>query len=139
MNTTTSPTELPAVPGSGLGPHTPGPWRWYEPDDETTMAMLVGPLFDPNVRYSERQHEVCDFGDCEQYYPSNGTEPSDADKALIAAAPDLLAACVRFLNPTDEGPTLDTIIRAAVAKALGQNDLAHSQKGRERGPTITQD
>lgn len=85
------------------------------------MATLVGPLFDPNVRFWERQHEVCNFGDREQYYPTAGTEPSDADKALIAAAPDLLAACVRFLNPTDEGPTLDTIIRAAVAKAFGQN------------------
>jgi len=102
--------------------YTPGPWRWYTPDDGTSNAMLVGPRFDPNATYLKREHEVCNFGDREQFYPTDGTEPSDADKALIAAAPDLLAACLRFLNPTDEGPMLDTIIRAAVGKALGQGD-----------------
>lgn len=45
-----------------------------------------------------------------------------ANARLIAAAPDLLAACVRYLNPTDEGPRLEDIIRAAIAKALGQNN-----------------
>jgi hypothetical protein len=78
-------------------------------------------LYDTSLKSWERKQEICNFGNDETYYPTEGVEPSDADKLLIAAAPDLLAACLRVLNPTDEGPTLDTIIRAAVAKALGQN------------------
>ena len=101
---------------------TPGPWRWYKPDNDTAMASLVGPLFDPKEPYFKQQHKVCDFGDCEQFYPTEGTEPSDADKALISAAPDLLAACICFLDSTNEGPTLETIVRDAVAKALGPNN-----------------
>lgn len=88
--------------------HTPGPWKYDGPhpvvDAETncfsiyhgdgiSVAMVI---FMPG----EDDREQC-----------------RADAALISAAPDLLAACQRFLNPTEEGPRLEDIIRAAVAKA----------------------
>lgn len=60
---------------------TAGPWSWQE-QDGTDMPILRGP----------NGESICDFGSCRQYYPSEGTPPDEADRALIAAAPDLLAA-----------------------------------------------
>jgi hypothetical protein len=107
--------------------HTPGPWRWLSGAEtgrehsNCYLSSLVGPLYDASVKSHERRQEICNFGNDETYYPMEGMEPSDADKLLIAAAPDLLAACLRVLNPTDEGPRMEDIVSAAVAKALGQN------------------
>lgn len=53
---------------------TPGPWEWVDPGD-TYMPVLTG-----------ETANVCDFGDSEQFYPIEGTPPSDADCAFIAAA-----------------------------------------------------
>lgn len=45
--------------------------------------------------------EIMSFGDNTEYYPTEGCGPNDANAALIAAAPQLLAACRAW----DEGFT----------------------------------
>lgn len=111
--------------------HTPGPWRWLKSeelnlaDSNCHMARLVGPLYDTTVNDEwHRQNLVCHFGNDESYYPEEGTEPSDADKALIAAAPDLLEALEELLNTpfdSDIKTRLAVINKAnaAIAKAKG--------------------
>ena len=70
--------------------HTKGPWKWEE-QNGSTMPMLWG--LGDNL--------VCSFGDCETYYPTEGTPPEDADRLLIAAAPDLLEAAEEVLKYVD--------------------------------------
>ena len=74
---------------------TEGPWEWrkleYDEDDsDTEMPWLDCAGDDP----------VMDFGDCEQYYPTEGTPPNEADAEFIAAArqdvPKLLAEVERL-------------------------------------------
>lgn len=97
--------------------HTPGPWHWVEDMDNCsgTMAKLVG----------SDGREVCDFGDCTQYYPTEGTEPEQPDMDLIAAAPDLLAAlrdCLEFLEKDVRSSYSEPEkkkARSAIAKAVG--------------------
>lgn len=63
--------------------HTPGPWHWDDGDPlDNLMPRLV----------SESGEVVCDFGDCTQYYPTEGTPPDEFNARLIAAAPELLSA-----------------------------------------------
>lgn len=94
---------------------TKGPWKWVEFPKETTMARLMG----------NDDAIVCHFGDSESYYPIEGTEPSEADKALIAASPDLLKAVKTalefFYNPTSfHIPSVEQIYKNAIAKAEGK-------------------
>ncbi|MFZ7945721.1 hypothetical protein [Neobacillus sp. 19] len=73
---------------------TPGPWVWEkfaldEDDWDTEMPWL-----------GNATESVMDFGDCEQYYPTQGTPPNDADAEFIAHArqdvPKLLAEVARL-------------------------------------------
>lgn len=113
--------------------HTPGPWRWLDASQanckfgEHDLARLVGPLYDVTVNDLNpgRVHEVCSFGNSETYYPTEGTEPSEADKRLIALAPEFFAELK--LTPHDaechpsEGIHSDRCqrVRALIAKAEG--------------------
>lgn len=71
--------------------HTPGPWYWGK---------------DPKGRFSEPYllagdgTVICHFGDDEEYYPTEGDIPSEANARVIAAAPDLLAyaECMEAFN-----------------------------------------
>jgi hypothetical protein len=97
--------------------HTPGPWNWEaDPvkDDPTGR-----------VRY-----QVTTTGKTitRVYYSSyeGGPTNAEADAKLIAAAPDLLAACEKFVEmfgpielPDTEGATWLANVRAAIAKARG--------------------
>lgn len=99
--------------------HTPGPWvfvpegiedKWGDTDD---MGGFYGP----------RGEQVCHFGDCTTYYPSNGEPPSEADARLMAAAPELLAFAQAYVNTFPESPVtwrLLEMARAAIAKATGE-------------------
>lgn len=56
---------------------TPGPWEWVE---NATGKGTQGGI---KARHNA---SVCDFGDAEKYYPTEGMEPSAADAAYIVAA-----------------------------------------------------
>jgi hypothetical protein len=75
------------------------------------------------------EDRICDFGFDTQYYPSEGTPPNAADRALIAAAPDLRKVvhdlCVTFAyvpqeNLYDALRQLYDKARAALEKADGR-------------------
>lgn len=106
--------------------HTPGPWKlvpWQDDprSDSGDLLRIVG----------SNGSEVCYFGNPDSYYPTSGTEPSDQDARLIAAAPDLLAACEMVIKRwtfdvnqqhthTWHGLTdCAVVICAAIAKATG--------------------
>jgi hypothetical protein len=101
--------------------HTPGPWHWV-PANKTTsdLAKLVG----------ENGMEVCNFGNDETYYPTEGMVPSAPDADLIAAAPALLDAleglCARWQGNPDNYAHGEQIkeARAAIAKATGKEMAA---------------
>jgi hypothetical protein len=86
--------------------HTPGPWQWKD-GEYPDMPELVSPA-----------GSVCWFGNDEQYYPTCGEPPSGADMALIAAAPDLLAALRNFVDGCSTSVDAGAVGRAAIAKAL---------------------
>jgi hypothetical protein len=94
-----------------MSKHTAGPWVWVADDQ---CAKLVG-----------ADGDVCDFGDATMYYPTAGNAPNAFDSALIAAAPDLLAALkgVMFALECEDGdPDWNERVRAchdAIAKAEG--------------------
>lgn len=82
--------------------HTPGPWRWVTPKGQSNLLALVGSGFrDDQSRY-EGDSQICNFGNDEPYYPTEGMEPNEADRALIAAAPDLVAALGQLLNVAED-------------------------------------
>jgi hypothetical protein len=84
--------------------HTPGPWAYEQESDNSA-----------------------DFWVFQAHGPTRvAVEVSERDAALIAAAPDLLAALQRIIRAADRMPIdspLDGIIdeaRAAIARATGQ-------------------
>lgn len=97
--------------------HTPGPWNWVPSPHATHPDM--------GAFFSEGGQRVCWFGDAEQYYPSQGEPPSDADARLIAAAPDLLEAlegCIPQLELGNGEAEHIKAARAAIARARGEQD-----------------
>jgi hypothetical protein len=68
-----------------VGRHTPGPWEWKDGEYADTPELAA-----PTGR-------VCWFGNDEQYYPTCGEPPNEADMTLIAAAPELLE-CLRAVE-----------------------------------------
>lgn len=73
------------------------PWVWEKSDDSEKLLRLLDA--DGGL--------VCDFGDSTQYYPTSGIEPNEAECALIAAAPDLLAALTALAQIADAGADAD--------------------------------
>lgn len=75
---------------------TPGPWT-FVPESGT-------PGHDDNdmggIRTADHKW-VCDFGNGTHYYPTEGTPPSVADGALMAAAPEMLHALYEVDNASD--------------------------------------
>ena len=87
--------------------HTPGPWFWhYGIDGDTKMDVLTSST-----------SKVCDFGDCETYYPIEGTPPNEADAKLIAAAPELLEALIEVVAISDRKHDAWDKAKAAIKKA----------------------
>jgi len=94
---------------------TPGPWVWVEEPEliGSEMPKIVG----------ANGELVCDFGSCEQYYPTEGDPPSGADKYLMVAAPELLEAledAIQYLEPLLPDEAL-VPHRAVIAKAKGES------------------
>ena len=94
--------------------HTPRPWHWDAGDPYLRMGGIMGP----------DGEWVCHFGDYETYYPTAGDPPSDADRALMLAAPDLLSALRELVyQRSGEGYNSDPVLiaaREAIAKAKGR-------------------
>lgn len=68
--------------------HSPEPWKYIECMTQSGQ----------NARYSElggivdaNGSPICWFGNSEQYYPTNGDEPSPEDMGRILACVNLLA------------------------------------------------
>ena len=57
---------------------TQGDWHWKDLTDARNSLMNI--LEDGNGK------EILNFGDSEPYYPTEGSEPSDADAIVIANA-----------------------------------------------------
>ncbi len=99
--------------------HTPGPWIWA--DD--------GNLYNAEARQRYEKAVAEDrWDDAEYLEPIAQTVggcygPRGADKMLIAAAPDLLAACKAFFD-SEEGDEwkAERAMMAAIAKAEGTRD-----------------
>ena len=101
--------------------HTPGPWHW------------VGNTLEP-VDKDPKLSSVFSILDAEGGYGFLGSDSKqthaeiDADRTLIAAAPDLLEALRRIANgytkgmePSDIEAQFREIAREAIAKATGDH------------------
>tara|TARA_R110000751_G_scaffold76357_5_gene153931 strand:- start:249 stop:506 length:258 start_codon:yes stop_codon:yes gene_type:complete len=60
---------------------TQGDWQWARRD--TTKRLISSELM---KLHNGMGVEICDFGNDEQYYPTEGAEPTDADALIIANA-----------------------------------------------------
>ena len=102
--------------------HTPGPWRTVQEADYEPPEMSVCMIVENAVpdRDETAIHIAFAFG-C--------TEQAQADARLIAAAPELLAACETAIHALrlsescqDEINDATDLIRAAIAKARGEKE-----------------
>jgi hypothetical protein len=70
--------------------HTPAPWNWnWQPSNDVEDM--------PELRGGNNEI-IMDFGNCAQYYPTEGSAPNEANAKLIAAAPELLEALVAMVE-----------------------------------------
>lgn len=98
--------------------HTPGPWRWDKgvDDDPTRCFVTQGIQGQPEYVIAEIQNGAP--GDC--------LETEEANARLIAAAPDLLAACKEFVRKCECGEAKSVRsyaqMAAAIAKAEGRDE-----------------
>lgn len=92
-----------------MNTHTPGPWVWTEYDEESNRLPILK---------NSSGTEVCNFGADTSYDQVSGSEPESADRNLIAAAPDLLAALIDLADGYSMGGAKRA--REAIAKATGE-------------------
>lgn len=73
---------------------TKGPWCIKEKEKYSEELIVI---------QNEAEEIICDFGDEEQYYPTQGTEPNDEDLKAILAIPEMLEVikAARELYPID--------------------------------------
>jgi hypothetical protein len=96
--------------------HTEGPWR-------VEAGTYFDPPHSPRLRiFGKNSREVCEVVYRTVHEPADSPEPN-ANANLIAATPDLLAACeavlrMRIVCPEDAEQETEAC-RAAVAKAKG--------------------
>lgn len=65
---------------------SPGPFRW---------KANLGPLELP-VLLDADGNVVCDFGNAGQYYPTEGTPPSESNAELLRASAEALALLLAY-------------------------------------------
>lgn len=101
-----------------MAEHTPGPWR----EGKCCASIVAGPEPDDACRHYVSDQEAAFYGG-----ELVAESVNEADRPLIIAAPDLLAACEAmkaFLYDIEhEGVTnyaLMQQIKAAIAKAHGE-------------------
>lgn len=127
-----------------LGPnqsHTPGPWVWLGEDYRADWGwqMLVGPngegLIVGAESVSQPSRHICGYRAvdpslCKTGIAAEGKERvasvhvfSQANARLIAAAPELLEACIKALDHLDYKHVPDDVwfaVNEAIAKATGK-------------------
>lgn len=103
--------------------HTPGPWRAAIGDDWR-------PRYGENRDFVCVEHAVYDAIDVYALAASQSAEEHFGNARLIAAAPDLLAACQALMAIDDDSPTRETDqlaaeiqIHLAVCKATGTDPV----------------
>jgi len=95
--------------------HTPGPWRV---EDDPKWPRLFRVLHGPAMELSWCRNAI-DIS-------AENAARREADAALMAAAPDLLALAYQYRNDLKYPPAPDSVdrrlsaIAAAIAKATGQ-------------------
>jgi hypothetical protein len=105
-----------------MSKHTPGPWvleKAVGTDDMDCGWSVLPVIVDYNYR-----GEICHLYDSEHIHGITNDE-RDSNARLIAAAPDLLEACMAYIADREEsGCTADSAavkaMRAAIAKATGE-------------------
>lgn len=127
--------------------HTPGPWYWYDwsgrgdefdaqcliSGDESQVGCFIDASTDPGLGGPPRKGNPAECPIIECFAVSGGPPRMaicSADASLIAAAPDLLAACEEALEfitmvpeiPNHEGAggLLAMKMQDAIAKATGK-------------------
>lgn len=112
--------------------HTPGPWKSYEENDGGEVKRLIFAEM-PDRNSCDRETCVCEVTPAFMSLDPEWTEEDDANAALIAAAPDLLAALDRVSKSTlngftycpacqyvaDAGHAAGCYLAAAIARATG--------------------
>jgi hypothetical protein len=88
--------------------HTPGPWRIVKVFGKCKRRVL-----------SEQGSVLADIHNRREFQERGGDEMK-ANAALIAAAPDLLAALIKVVSVADRQTVEFDAARAAIAKARGQ-------------------
>jgi len=91
-----------------MSQHTPGPWRWWTSNSWRRLTC-------ENREHSNQDGGVLCPTVCRDGHPD--TIVSDADMALIAAAPDLLEALRGVVAVADRDTVEFAQARAAIAKA----------------------
>lgn len=94
--------------------HTPGPWRVDETKALGSYGVWTDYAVNPGYDGAGYQEMVCSMRPTESKLPR---EQRDANARLIAAAPDLLAACEMVLDDPGLTESANDVIRAAIAKA----------------------
>lgn len=105
-----------------MNKHTPGPWKWTLPGGPGDIYQLEG-----NVEYADMNPILMAY-DCgcqtDKETARCPLSPDPADMKLIAAAPDLLAACKAAIEkcPFPVGASLvKEQLQNAVSKAEGDS------------------
>jgi len=88
--------------------HNPGPWTVEEYGDDETPSLVI---------HKDTESRICFLAT-----PGSHGDPAiiEANAHLIAAAPDLLAACERaewWLSTVPDSAEIREVLRAAIAKA----------------------
>ena len=98
--------------------HTPGPWFWTEKNGQAVALMAAGGKW-----VSDPQCDTSNYGLSDHLW----TDVSEADAALIAAAPALLGAALALVEADDARSDVQPLYeracklaRAAIASALGE-------------------
>lgn len=118
--------RLPYARDDRMTQHTPGPWR-VSPTLFNDSLFIEAGLKGFNERtvviVSRHKDEIKRNGDTTTFRKVS-IPTAEADANLIAAAPDLLAACEEFVRKVEAGKARSTKsyekMRAAVRKARGE-------------------
>ena len=68
---------------------SPWPWSWAERNKKTED---LGAIQDSN------KENICSFGNCTQYYPSEGEEPAEINKEFIIHSPEYIHELLLIIN-----------------------------------------